>query len=417
MKHLGQFFKILTGLWVHEDFVENFETYISQLNGLIVNLLSQDEQAIAKNYAEVKREYMKLFFILKGIVHGLNTQKYFALFFDWFYPEYFPIIGRGLTAFIHDDEVVLVIFKFLAELVNNRCSRLRFDTWNINGLVVFKEAAKISIQYLQWTECLTTKAGKSGDIYKDKFKFLDSFMNIFINCITGHFINFAICEFYSDDTFSQLSQFIFKAIVSQEYENLRVYEKLHKKAFSLTESFFRNHLELLFFKFDFQLIQQILALVNSGLADANFEINQSSCTSLDYFNEYLYQSMKRPRKKQPQLAANVSAFYQQCAGWVFTTFLQTLTFGLFFEDHKNIWVYQKCFHSSIVMADLQTAPKVMYDVIVKEEKSEQRRQAMLAEVEKLFTNLAPNLDAKSRDVFNSKFTTLKTFLFDMNATA
>lgn len=47
--------------------------------------------------------------------------------------------------YITDDEVVLVIFKFLAELVNNRCSRLRFDTWNINGLVVFKEASKISI--------------------------------------------------------------------------------------------------------------------------------------------------------------------------------------------------------------------------------------------------------------------------------
>ena len=153
----------------------------------------------------VKRELMKLFYILKGIVHGLNTQKNFALFFDWFYPEFFPIIAKALTSFIHDDELVLIIFKFLGELVNNRCSRLRFDTWNINGLVVFKEAAKISIQYLQWTEGLTTKALKSGDIYKDKFKFLDSFMNIYINCITGHFINFAICEFYNDDTFSQLS--------------------------------------------------------------------------------------------------------------------------------------------------------------------------------------------------------------------
>lgn len=39
LKHLGSFFKILTNLWVHEDFVENFETYISQLNGIIVDIL------------------------------------------------------------------------------------------------------------------------------------------------------------------------------------------------------------------------------------------------------------------------------------------------------------------------------------------------------------------------------------------
>jgi hypothetical protein len=75
----------------------------------------------------------------------MNTSKNFALFFDWFYPEYFQIITKALSAFIDDDEVVLVILKFLAEMVNNRCSRLRFDTWNINGLIVFKEASKILI--------------------------------------------------------------------------------------------------------------------------------------------------------------------------------------------------------------------------------------------------------------------------------
>lgn len=67
------------------------------------------------------------------------------MFFDWFYPEFFPIVARALTVYISDDEMVLIIFKFLGELVNNRCNRLRFDSWNINGLVVFKEAAKICI--------------------------------------------------------------------------------------------------------------------------------------------------------------------------------------------------------------------------------------------------------------------------------
>lgn len=205
LKHLSTFFKILTSLWVNEEFVEGFETYISQLNTIMLEVFKLDDTSL-KTLPAVKLELMKLFHILRGIVHGMNTQKNFALFFDWFYPEFFPIIGKALTALIHDDDVVLVIFKFLAELVNNRCSRLRFDTWNINGLIVFKEAAKISIQYLQWTESLTKKAVKS-DIYKDRLKFLDYFLNIYFNCITGHFINFAICEYYQDDTFGQLSTY------------------------------------------------------------------------------------------------------------------------------------------------------------------------------------------------------------------
>lgn len=100
--------------------------------------------------------------------------------------------------------MVLVIFGFLGELVNNRCSRLRFDTWNINGLIVFKEAAKIVIQYMQISDNLQSKVVKK-DIYREKYKFLSGIMNIYTNCITGHFINFAICEFYNDDTFSRLS--------------------------------------------------------------------------------------------------------------------------------------------------------------------------------------------------------------------
>lgn len=92
---------------------------------------------------------------------------------------------------------------------------------------------------------------KSQDIYKDKLKFLEAFMTIYMNCITGHFINFAICEFYNDDTFSQLSTCVIRSIVAQDMKILRTYDKLYKKVFSLIESFTRNHLELMFAKFDF----------------------------------------------------------------------------------------------------------------------------------------------------------------------
>lgn len=65
------------------------------------------------------------------------------MFFDWFYPQYFQIIIEGaLNAFYEDDDVIIVVFKFLSELVLNRNNRVRFDTWNINGLIVFKETAK-----------------------------------------------------------------------------------------------------------------------------------------------------------------------------------------------------------------------------------------------------------------------------------
>ena len=86
---------------------------------------------------------MKLLYILRGILRGLTNSKNFNLFFEWFYPQYFSVIIEGtLNAFHEDDEVVLCTFKFLNELVTNRNNRVRFDTWSINGLIVFKETAK-----------------------------------------------------------------------------------------------------------------------------------------------------------------------------------------------------------------------------------------------------------------------------------
>jgi hypothetical protein len=52
---------------------------------------------------------------------------------------------------------VYVCLQLLTELVHNRNNRVRFDTWNINGLIVFKETAKYVIKLLQIWDSLRQK--------------------------------------------------------------------------------------------------------------------------------------------------------------------------------------------------------------------------------------------------------------------
>jgi hypothetical protein len=104
---------------------------------------------------EVRQEVIKLLYILRGILRGLINNRFFNLFFEWLYPNYLAAIVEGtLNAFFDDDEVVHMCIKFLGELVHNRNNRVRFDTWNINGLVVFKEAAKYISKLLQLWDSL-----------------------------------------------------------------------------------------------------------------------------------------------------------------------------------------------------------------------------------------------------------------------
>ena len=52
------------------------------------------------------------------------------------------------------------------------------------------------------------------DKYKEIYKYIDVTLTIFTNLITGNFINFAVCDYYNDDTFSVLAQYVMQVITS-----------------------------------------------------------------------------------------------------------------------------------------------------------------------------------------------------------
>ena len=47
-----------------------------------------------------------------------------------------------------DDEVVLLILKIVLEQFDNSSNRLRFDTWSINGLIIYKESALFIVDFM-----------------------------------------------------------------------------------------------------------------------------------------------------------------------------------------------------------------------------------------------------------------------------
>lgn len=51
--------------------------------------------------------------------------------------------------------------------------------------------------------------------------------------INGNYINFAICEYYNDEVFTQLSKCIFTSIAYFDVSELRQYEKISKQVYQL----------------------------------------------------------------------------------------------------------------------------------------------------------------------------------------
>jgi len=55
--------------------------------------------------------------------------------------------------------------------------------------------------------------------------------------------------------------------VSLDLDQVKQFEKLYKKVYSVIENFLKNHIELAFLKFDHSLIQNILAILMRGIND------------------------------------------------------------------------------------------------------------------------------------------------------
>ena len=109
--------------------------------------------------------------------------------------------------------------------------------------------------------------------------------------VTGNYVNFAICEYYQDSIFTQLSQLIFTTVSICDYEELKSYASVHRVSFLVTMHFFNNHLDLLFTKFETSLIESILGLILKGMRCNIFEIQADCCTTINHFNEYVLERL------------------------------------------------------------------------------------------------------------------------------
>ena len=137
--------------------------------------------------------------------------------------------------------------------------------------------------------------------------------HLYGNVITGNFVNFAICEYYNDTIFTQFSQTVLCSIVrcGESHQELQSYAKVYKKTLYVTLQFFSNHLELLFTKFDAELIEQLLRFLLKAMSQHVFETQTDACGALNLFNEFLFEqlSIQNPPPKQQELVSSVKQFF------------------------------------------------------------------------------------------------------------
>eukprot|EP00347_Sterkiella_histriomuscorum_P015544 403356631 len=389
-KFLVRFFRIISSVWVNQQYISNFDTYLSQLGQIITQITQLNDPSLLKS-PDVRQNIIKLYRILRGTASGLYLVYDYNLFMEWLNPNQFEITKQIMSLYINDDDVCLEILKFYKEITQNKSTRLKIGEWDINGMIVFKEASTMIINYCKAYDCMKNKVCKK-DIYDEKLRLINIILKSFHNIITGNYLCFKYLEFYNDNTFIQLSLHVFESTLALSWDQVKPYEKFNKKALTVIELFVRNYTEILFLNFTSATIWKLLDMLYI----------------LDHFNEYIYSNLQKPSKRSPILYETIKNFHttQQPT---FCHLLRTLVYTLVFEDHKELHNYSKCFHSLYIMCE-QDGTKVIYDALLQEEKNEKRQQRICEEMMKLLENVPNGLEQKLRNIFNGKYIVFKNFL-------
>lgn len=125
-------------------------------------------------------------------------------------------------------------------------------------------------------------------------------------CISGGYINFAICDFYQDDSFVNIASMVFKSILNQDITEIANYPKVNSTLYKFIEEFFKKHLELAFLKIDKDLIKQIFVRVLlPGMLSEVPDIKLKALTSIDCLNTFIFNNFKKPNKKMATLFENL----------------------------------------------------------------------------------------------------------------
>lgn len=166
----------------------------------------------------VQRALQDIFRDLRGFIGPIQTRRNFSLFFNWFYPDYMPILLRALEAW-SPDPVANTLLKFFADFVHNKSQRLNFEVSSPNGILIFRHTSQVITTYGRH---VLERQVNEAEKYQYKYKGISICFTILARCLGGRYINFGVFWLYQDKAIDEAFQMMFQLMLSIPINDLMV---------------------------------------------------------------------------------------------------------------------------------------------------------------------------------------------------
>lgn len=186
-----------------------------------------------------------------------------------------------------EPQVVVPILKFISEFAHNKAQRIAFDLNSPNGIVLFREAAKVLSAYGQ--RMLQRQASFIyKDIYEEKYKGIGAALSLLTNTLSGNYANLGVFELYGDSTLQVSMGTALALCLSISLTDLSAFLKSLKSVYVFIEIVSKSHMVSLVSLGSSQ-VATILRALEDGLTSFDTAVALSSCVAVDNICTFLHE--------------------------------------------------------------------------------------------------------------------------------
>jgi exportin-7 len=129
------FYSALSYLWTNEEVEASLTQFLGPMTAAVREVcMSLDPSSYIITFRE-----------LEGICFGLQSQRQYLEFYEWFNDGPLQLVARALET--SDFNLMQALLSFLRELTMPRNTRIRFDNATAHGVILFKNVARVVVSY------------------------------------------------------------------------------------------------------------------------------------------------------------------------------------------------------------------------------------------------------------------------------
>ncbi|KAI9311221.1 hypothetical protein BX666DRAFT_2032239 [Dichotomocladium elegans] len=350
----------------------------------------------------VRLALLNTFRDLRGFLQPIQSRRDFMLFFEWFYPDYMPVLLRALEAWAPDPSVN-VLLKFFAELVYNKVQRLNFDVSSPNGILLFRDTSRVLTIYGR--RILEYQVLNENDKYPLKYKGISICFQILSRCLVGRYINFGVFWLYQDKAIDEAFQMMFQLMVHVPLEDLMRFPKLGRSFMGMLDEFCKEQLTSLTAALEPNTFLYMMRACEQGVESTDNYVRSHACSTIDTIATFFVresqkatdQDGQRRRMRKAVPATHwLMSYLGQYPSLLPSLFVSIFNLILFDGENQDRWALAKPLY---ILMLLQKDYAIEYTGLVIQQQLPERREFVAKSFSMLTEGIEWTLASKDRERF------------------